>query len=218
MRRATRTVAAAFGVFAGFGGVEHGYFEVLQGNVRPEGIMIVSMGPPCVPEEVWNACEPAMTIIPNFLVTGIVAMALGLVTMVWSAGFAQRQHGGAILALMSIGLLLFGGGIFPPLIGLVGGMMGTRIDVPLGGRPSPAWRAAAKMWPGAIVALFVWLFSQFVIGYFFNDFIMGNDAVLVPWLGLIFGLLVLSVLAAHARDACDPGAEADSTLAGRVPS
>jgi hypothetical protein len=82
MRKATRIIAASFGVFAGFSGLEHGYFEILQGNVRPESIMIASMGAPCVPEEIWNACEPAMTIIPSFLVTGILAMVFGLATMV----------------------------------------------------------------------------------------------------------------------------------------
>ena len=52
MRKATRIIAASFGIFAGFGGLEHGYFEMLQGNVRPESIMIASMGAPCVPEEI----------------------------------------------------------------------------------------------------------------------------------------------------------------------
>lgn len=74
MRSAVSIVGTAFGVFAGIGSVEHGVFEILQGDVRPEGIMISPMGPPCVPEEIWNACEPAMTLIPNFLVTGILAI------------------------------------------------------------------------------------------------------------------------------------------------
>jgi hypothetical protein len=55
MRKATRIVAASLGVAAGIAGLEHGYFEILQGNTRPEGLMIVSMGSPCVPEEIW--CE-----------------------------------------------------------------------------------------------------------------------------------------------------------------
>lgn len=205
MRKASGTVAAAFGVFAGFGGLEHGYFEILQGNTRPESIMIASMGAPCVPEEIWNACEPAMTIIPNFLATGILAMILGLVTMVWAAAFMKRQSGGAVLILLSFALLLFGGGIFPPVIGMIGGLMGTRIDAPSRRQPGPIWRALARTWPWAIVALFVWLFSQFVIGYFFNDFLMG-DSGLVLWATMMLGLLVLSPLSAYAHDIVDPDA------------
>lgn len=197
MRKATRIIAASFGVFAGFGGLEHGYFEVLQGNVRPESIMIASMGAPCVPEEIWNACEPAMTIIPSFLVTGILAIVLGLMTMVWATAFVQRQQGGTILALLSFGLLLFGGGIFPPVIGIIGGAVGTSINTPLKKQPGPAWRILAKVWPWAIVVFFVWLFAQFVIGYFFNEFLMEN-AVLIPI--LILGLLVISILAGYGHD------------------
>lgn len=197
MRKAIRIIAASFGIFAGFGGLEHGYFEILQGNVRPESIMIVSMGAPCVPEEIWNACEPAMTIIPNFLVTGILAMVLGLVTMVWAGAFVQRRLGGTILALLSFGLLLFGGGIFPPVIGIIGGVVGTRINTPLKKKPGPVWRILAKLWPWMIVVFFVWLFGQFVIGYFFNEFLMEN-AVLIPI--LILGLLVVSILAGYGHD------------------
>jgi len=197
MRKATRIVAASFGILAGFGGLEHGYFEMLQGNVRPESIMVASMGAPCVPEEIWNACEPAMTIIPNFLITGILAMVLGLVTMVWAGVFVQRQQGGTILALLSSGLLLFGGGIFPPVIGIIGGMVGTRINTPVKKQPGPVWKMLAKAWPWTIVVFFVWLFGQFVIGYFFNEFLMEN-AVIIPV--MILGLLVFSILAGYGHD------------------
>ena len=37
---ATRAVASLFGVLAGLLGMEHGYFETLQGNVAPGSIMI----------------------------------------------------------------------------------------------------------------------------------------------------------------------------------
>jgi len=61
MHKAIRIVAASFGAFAGFGGIEHGIFEIMQGNVAPAGVAISSIGPPCVPELAWNVCEPAMT-------------------------------------------------------------------------------------------------------------------------------------------------------------
>ena len=44
MRRATRVVAALLGLFAGIGGPEHGYFEILRGNVRPDGFVIAHLG------------------------------------------------------------------------------------------------------------------------------------------------------------------------------
>lgn len=198
MRRATRIIAASFGAFAGFGGLEHGYFEILQGSVRPESIMIASMGVPCVPEEAWHLCEPAMTILPNFLITGILSMLLGAATLVWSAAFVQRPKGGVALALLCLGLLLFGGGIFPPVIGIVGGLIGMKINTPLKKQPGPVWNALAAAWPWAIILLFVWLFGQVVIGYFFNDFVMENFALIVPL--MILGLMVLSALSAYGYD------------------
>lgn len=197
MRKATRIVAAAFGIFAGLGGLEHGYFEILQGNVRPESIMIASMGPPCVPEEIWHTCEPAMTVIPSFLVTGILAIVLGLVTIVWAAAFVHRKRGGTVLALLSLGLLLFGGGIFPPLIGIIGGVVGTKINAPLKKQPGPVWATLAKMWPWAIVVFFAFLFGQFVVGYFFNEFLM-STGFSIPV--LIVVLLVVSILTGYGHD------------------
>ena len=44
MRKATRITAASFGFIAGIAGLEHGYFEILQGNIRPPSIMFASMG------------------------------------------------------------------------------------------------------------------------------------------------------------------------------
>jgi hypothetical protein len=198
MRKATRSIASALGLFAGFGGLEHGYFEILQGHARPGSIMINSMGAPCVPEEIWHLCEPAMTILPSFLATGIISMLLGAITMVWAGAFVQRRYGGALLALLCLGLLLFGGGIFPPVIGIVGGLVGTKINTPMKKQSGTIWRMLAVLWPWILILYFVLLFSQFVIGYFFNDFVMEHGAAAVPL--LVLGLLALSVLAGYGYD------------------
>lgn len=198
MRKATKTVATWLGIAAGIAGLEHGYYEILQGSTRPEGVMIVSMGPPCVPDEIWNRCEPAMTIIPNFLITGILAMLLGLAIIIWSVGFVQRKHGGLVLILLSIALLLFGGGLFPPLIGLIGGMAGTKINRPIHRAPGKITLLAARLWPWPLVVLITWLLGQFVVGYLFNEFLMG-----IMWWGLllILTMLPLSVYTGYAHDA-----------------
>jgi hypothetical protein len=200
MRKATRAVASWLGTAAGLAGLEHGYFEVLQGNTRPQGLMIVSMGPPCVPEEAWNACEPAMTVLPSFLISGILSLIIGLLIMVWSIGFVQRKHGGWVLILLSTALLLFGGGLFPPLIGIIGGAAGTQINKPLAGKPGSVTRFTSKLWPWPLVVLMVWLLGQFPVGAFFNDFlrsIMGFGML------LILTMLPLSVYTGYAHDAIE---------------
>ncbi len=206
MRKATRVVASLFGIFAGFGGPEHGYFEILQGDVRPDSLIIAAMGPPCDPEKVWNLCEPAMTVIPSFLVTGILATVVGLITMIWAAAFVQRKNGGLVLILLSIALLLVGGGLFPPVIGIIAGVVATKINAPLTRRPGSVLRFFAKLWPWPLVAFFVWVFGQFVVGYFFNEFLQ-KSGFLIPL--LIIGLLVLSILTGYAYDVHDGDRVAD---------
>lgn len=123
MGKVNRRVASGLGIFAGFGGPEHGYFQIQQGHVRPDGLLISSIGPPCDPDKVWHLCEPAMTIIPSFLVTGITATILGLIIMIWSVRSLHKRQGGIILGLLCVALLLVGGGLIPPIIGFVGAAM-----------------------------------------------------------------------------------------------
>lgn len=186
------------GIFAGIGGPEHGIFEILRGNVRPESVIIAAMGPPCDPEQMWHACEPAMTVIPNYLVTGILATIVGLITIAWAAFFVQRKRGGRVLILLSIALLLVGGGLFPPVIGIVAGVVGTRIHATPGRRSTGLSRALAAVWPWPLVAFFLWTFGQFVVGHFFNTFFM-RSGFLSPL--MIVGLMALSIVSALAYEA-----------------
>jgi hypothetical protein len=187
------------GLSAGIAGLEHGFFELRQGNARPPGVMFASIGPPCDPETAWHACEPAMTIIPNYAITGILALALSVAVLIWSAAFLQRRRGGEVLMLLSVALLLFGGGIFPPLIGLVAGATATRINRPLpAGQPGRVTQFAARLWPWPLVVYLGWIIGQFVVGYLANDFLKG---VMGFGLLLIFVTLPLSVYTAYARDA-----------------
>jgi hypothetical protein len=197
MRKATRIVATSFGILAGTAGLEHGYFEILQGNSRPASLMFPSMGPPCLPDKIWNACEPAMTILPNFLISGIVTLLLGLLVILWSAGFVQRKPGGLVLIVLSVVMLLSGGGFFPPLIGILGGAAGLWINKPLKSNPGSTIRVFARLWPWPLAVLVAWLLGQFPIGYFFNDFL---KSIMGFGLLLILVLLPLSVYSAYTVD------------------
>lgn len=199
MRKAVRVVAASLGFLAGFGGPEHGIFEIMQGHVRPEGLVIAAMGPPCDPEELWNLCEPAMTVVSSLLITGILATIVGLLTMVWAVGFVHRKRiGGPVLIGLSVVLLLVGGGIFPPVIGMVGGVVALFIHGSPRREPGPLSRFFGALWPWPLVAFFAWLFGQFVIGYLFNDLLRASGFV-GPL--LILGLMTLSIVSGFARDA-----------------
>jgi hypothetical protein len=199
MRKATRIVATTFGSLAGIAGLEHGIFEILQGNIHPVSFMFPSMGTPCNAAQVWHACEPAMTILPNLLVAGILTVFLSFGIVFWSLVFLQRKHGGSLLILLSIVLLLVGGGFFPPLIGVAGGLAGTRINKPLGDEPAGNLsRFAAALWPWPLVIFVAWLLGQYGIGYFANDFL---KSIMGFSLALIVLLLPLSIYIGHSHDA-----------------
>jgi hypothetical protein len=85
--------------------------------------MINAVGPPCQ----GSGCFPAMTVIPNFFVTGILTIIFALAVLAWAAVLVQRKNGGTVLILLSVILLLVGGGFLPPALGVIGGVIGTRI-------------------------------------------------------------------------------------------
>lgn len=199
MRKATKTVAMWFGITAGLAALEHGYFEILQGNVRPPGLMFPSWGEAvCDPARMWHACEPAMSILPSFLLSGILTIFLSLGLVVWTVWFIQRRHAGWVQMALAVLLLLFGGGFFPPIIAFVGGLAGIRINRPLNGKPDGLIRFTARLWPWPLVIFLVWTVGQFPFGYFFNDLL---KSIMLFGVLVILGSLVLSVYTAYAHDA-----------------
>jgi len=129
MNRATRTIVATLGTIFGISGMSHGFFEILQGNIPTNGLFISAIGEA---QKMWpHGNEYAFTLIPNFLITGIAAMLVGVAIIVWSLGFVHKKSGPTIFFLLFVLLLLVGGGVaqvlFFPLIWLVS----TRINKPL---------------------------------------------------------------------------------------
>ncbi len=125
---ATHLVALVFGVLSGLGGLRHGIGEVLQGNVRSEGLVTESWT--IGPLSTNMGGEPGLTIIPNMLVTGLLTIVVSLAVIVWSLSFVQREHGGLVLFLLTFGMLLVGGGFGPPVVGMLAAIAGGEIHNP----------------------------------------------------------------------------------------
>ena len=156
---ATRVIASTLGAVVGLAGMEHGFFEILQGNAATSGLVIDAIGPA---QKLWlGATEPALTVIPNFFASGILAMIVGLLVTVWAVVFVNRKFGALILLLLSIVLFLVGGGSPPIFLGVVASAVATRINKPL-----KWWHAhlsvktrsfLAKFWPWSMI-VFVFMF------------------------------------------------------------
>jgi hypothetical protein len=207
LTNATRVTVTTFGTLAGLAGIEHGIGEVLQGNAAPSGVMILSWPESGVFDLLSG--EPAMTIVPNLLVSGILAILVSLVFLVWAIMFVQRRNGGLILILLSAVMLLVGGGFGPPILGIIVGTAATRIDAP------PVWwrthlpggslSILAKMWPWLLVAsVIAWLSvlpGTVLLEYFFG---VSDLDIIVPILEFnilcAFGLLLLTIFTGFAYD------------------
>jgi hypothetical protein len=71
---ATRVIAATAGVLCGISGLEHGFFEIRQGNTAPATLLISAIGSA---NRFWpGGTETALTVVPNYLVTGILMSCL----------------------------------------------------------------------------------------------------------------------------------------------
>ena len=92
MNRATKANATAVGVVFGIGGIAHGLGEALQGNTPTDGLVVNAIAAGSSWTRWSEGGEPAFTLVPNFLVTGILATLVGLAVIVWSAGFLHRRR------------------------------------------------------------------------------------------------------------------------------
>jgi len=126
---ATRWVVTVYGLLVGFAGIEHGIFEALQGNIPTEGIMINAIGPG---QTFWpGASERALTFIPNYLITGILAIFFGIVVILWSLFYIERKYGATLFLVFTLTLFLVGGGFAPIFVSLTASATATRINQPL---------------------------------------------------------------------------------------
>ena len=143
-----------------------------------------------------------MTIMPNFFVTGVLAIIVSFIVILWANPRLFRGRMAAVvLDLLSIILFLVGGGFAPAGVGIIAGVAGTRIKAPF-----TWWRAhlsvnsrrfLATLWPWSLIAFLLWDSGEWILGYFFNEYLLN--------LGLIslfftLGLVLLTVLTGFAYD------------------
>jgi hypothetical protein len=208
---ATRVIASTAGVLCGISGLEHGFFEVQQGSAAPAALLISAIGPA---NRFWpGGTETALTIVPNYLLTGIMAMLASVMVIIWSAAFISRKHGALVFLALSVVQFLVGGGfaqiLLVPIIAAGASQINGSLRWFRGLCPLSVRRVLAKLWLWLLV-LFVLSFSGAIVAAIFGYFPIVSDlfslrgSALTSFLYAVgyfmFGVLPLSFLAGFAND------------------
>lgn len=204
---AIRVVASTLGILVGFAGIEHGIFEVLQGNIKPDSLLINAIGPA---QRYWKySSETALTIIPNMLVSGILAIIFGIAVTIWATYYIDRKNGARVFMFLSIILWLVGGGFAPLFMAVFAFIAASMIDSPLNW-----WRRhltgflkrfLTRLWPWSIivyVVAFVFGVEIAIFGYPLLWIFSAEVTYSVQW-GLAYIMVVfwpLSIFTAIAND------------------
>jgi hypothetical protein len=168
---ATRVIATTMGVLFGlFSGVNHGFWEILQGNTPTNGPVIQAIGPA---QRFWPlGTEEAFTLLPTFTLTGIASMVVGVAIVIWSIRFLPRRHGRAVFLGLFILSFLVGGGIGQVAFFVPTWAFATRMNKPLSwwGKvlPRRLWPFLSRLWVVtlalAVIALLIGL-EMAIFGY-----------------------------------------------------
>ena len=201
-RSATRWTVSILGCLVGYAGFEHGIGEILQGNVAPSGVMIRSW-PHSEAFRILDG-EPAMTLIPNLLVSGWLTIVVSVGLTIWVVGFVHRRFGALIFLGLCIVLLLVGGGFGPPLMGVILGAAATRIhrQSAWGQRIPEVVRAGfSRIWSISIAACICGYLALFPGMVLLSHFTSLASPALVGMLALFsFAMLGIAILGGLARD------------------
>ena len=63
-----------------------------------------------------------MTLVPNLLITCTLTILASLAVLLWAVTFVDGPHGGRGLVLLSVVMLLVGGGFGPHMLGMLAGL------------------------------------------------------------------------------------------------
>jgi hypothetical protein len=193
-------------VLFGISGLEHGLFEILQGNTVPDRLLISAIGPM---QRFWpHGTETAFTLIPNMLITGCVAMLFSTAVILWSLFGIKRKHAWTLLLALSVCQFLTGGGFAQIFLSVVISIVACRINTPLTWWskhiPDRVRRIVAAPWQ-ILCYIFILLFA-FAIEIAVFGFPFGNTRPELAYeLMMITGYLIigtfgLTVIASLSRE------------------
>ena len=212
MNKSTLTLAKILAILAGIMGIEHGLGEVLEGNQPTEGVFILSW-PDAAFFEIMSG-EPALTIIPNYLITGLLAILFSALFLALVVSLHLRRKSLPYLGGLLMLMLLTGAGFGPPLLGTIAVLIALKGDAQL-----ETWSRLAQKWHRAFTRLWPWSLGICLLGWVMLfpganliSYIGGVDSEWVMVLPLLvaFGMVPVTLLLGFSRDILLRGPELSS--------
>ena len=205
---ATRAIASTLGVLVGIGSIDHGLLECLQGFRPTPGLIVNALGSG-YRWTVWKqGGEGAFTLIPNFLVTGVIATLLGLLMIVWSLRFMHLPRGPIVFLALGVASFLTGGGVAQIVLFTLTWGVATRIGATLDFWrwviPSGLRCALGRLWPWTLCVSTLSFLVALEIAVF--GYVPGVSAHMellhICWkiLAVALALFLISIISGFAHD------------------
>lgn len=197
-----RIAVTLLGLYTGILGILHGIFELQQGSVAPSGIFFNAIGTPCEAENIWHACFPAITFIPNLMVSGILSIIFSTLALIWVLFFIEHRRGGSILILTSLCMICVGAGILPPMYGVFAGLTARQMHSELHWwkerQEKSIIRFLKRAWLPIQIIFPVWVVLQWLLGTFANEVALQLTALFQPLEFIIILFMVLSAFSSES--------------------
>lgn len=202
MNRATTTLFLTLSILAGIMGIEHGIGEVLEGYQPTAGVFILSW-PTSAFFEIMGG-EPAMTIVPNYFITGLLAIFFSGAFLVLAVKPGLDRKAINILFVLLWLMLLTGAGYGPPILGLIAVLIALKRNSQL-----KTWRNLPAKWHSALGMLWPWSFALCLIGWLMLfpgapliAFFTGIDDALLMIVPILvaFSFIPITLLLGFSRD------------------
>ena len=214
MNKATAKLFLTLGILAGIMGIEHGIGEVLEGNRPTDGVFILSW-PDSAFFEIMSG-EPAMTIIPNYLATGLLAIFFSCIFLAVLAKSSLNGKAITLLFALLILMLLAGGGFGPPILGIIAVLIALKRNSPLklwSKLPSKLHSVLSRLWPWSFgLCLLGWLmlFPGAALIVFFTG--VDNALLMIIPILVAFALIPITLLLGFSRDILERKTETQSLV------
>jgi len=121
-------------------------------------------------------------------------MILSTVMLVTSLDLINHRNKGRLMILLSLALLLVGGGFVPVFIGVLTGSAAC-LEKQEKYEEKKFWRFIATIWPWPVLLMVLWMPGSWLLGHFYSQFMLELSSLSFVLFDL--GMPVLTLLSAY---------------------